>query len=67
MILKFSEKQISFLEKIGISINSFDNISDEEIDEVEEKVSEYLQKKGFNKDYSATADGEMCESILDML
>ena len=65
--MKFSENQIKFLKKIGISINSFDYLSDEDIDVIEEKVSEHLQKKGFNKDYSATADGEMCESILDRL
>lgn len=65
--MKFSEKQIGFMKKIGISINSFDNLSDEDVDLIEDKVSEHLQKKGFDKDYSATADGEMCESILDML
>lgn len=65
--MKFSENQIEFMKKIGISINSFDNPSDEDIDVIEEKVSEHLQKKGFDKDYSATMDGEMCESILDML
>ena len=65
--MKFSENQIEFMKKIGISINSFDNPSDEDIDVIEEKVSEYLQKKGFNKDYSTTTDGEMCESILDKL
>ena len=65
--MKFSKNQIEFMKKIGISINSFDNPSDKDIDAIEEKVSEHLQKKGFDKNYSATADGEMCESILDML
>jgi hypothetical protein len=65
--MKFSENQIEFMKKIGISIISFENPSDEDIDVIEEKVSEHLQKKGFDKDYSATTDGEMCESILDML
>lgn len=65
--MKFSKNQIEFMKKIGISIDSFDNPSDKDIDAIEEKVSEHLQKKGFDKNYSATADGEMCESILDML
>lgn len=65
--MKFSENQIEFMKKIGISINSFNNPSDEDVDVIEEKVSEHLQKNGFNKDYSTTTDGEMCESILDML
>ena len=65
--MKFSENQIAFMQKIGISISSFDNPSDKDVDVIEEKVSEHLQKKGFHKDYSTTTDGEMCESILDML
>lgn len=55
------------MKQIGISINSFDSPSDEEVALIEDKVSEHLQKKGFAKDYSATKDGQMCESILDML
>ena len=54
------------MEKIGISINH-ENISDSDILLIEEKVSEYLQKKGFNNDYSPNQECEMCESILDML
>lgn len=65
--MKFNDNQIEFMKKIGISINSFDNLSDEDIDLIEDKVSEHLQKRGFNKDYSTTRDGQMCESILDML
>ena len=30
-------------------------------------VLTYLQEKGFNEDYSPNQEGEMCESILDML
>lgn len=63
----FSKKQIEFMHKIGISINSFDNLTDSDYEQIETKVSEHLQKKGFDKDYSPTKDGEMCESILDML
>lgn len=64
--MKFNKNQIELMKNIGISIN-FDDISDEEYIEIEEKVSDYLQKKGFNGDYSPNKDGEMCESILDML
>ena len=64
--MKFSENQIEFMKKIGIAIN-FDNASDNNQIEIEEKVSDYLQKKGFNEDYSPNKDGEICESILDML
>lgn len=64
--MKFSQEQIKFMKNIGISIN-FDDASDEEIVLVEEKVSEHLQAHGFDDKYSPTKDGEMCESILDML
>ena len=64
--MKFNNNQIEFMKKIGISINH-ESISDSDILLIEEKVSEYLQKKGFNEDYSPNQEGEMCESILDML
>lgn len=64
--MKFKNTQIEFMKKIGISINH-KNISDTDILLIEEKVSEYLQEKGFNEDYSPNQEGEMCESILDML
>lgn len=64
--MKFKNTQIEFMKKIGISIKQ-KNISDSDILLIEEKVSEYLQEKGFNEDYSPNQEGEMCESILDML
>ena len=62
----FAENPIEFMKEIGISIK-FSNISDDDHVAIEEKASEYLQKKGFNGDYSPNEDGKMCESILDML
>lgn len=64
--MKFNENQIEFMKKIGISIN-FDNISDSDIDLIEEKVSKHLQEHGFDKEYLPTEDGKICESILDIL
>ncbi|MDD6465380.1 MAG: hypothetical protein PUF75_05525 [Coprococcus sp.] len=64
--MKFKNTQIEFMKKIGISIKQ-KNISNSDILLIEEKVSEYLQEKGFNEDYSPNQEGEMCESILDML
>lgn len=51
------------MKEIGISIK-FSNISDDDHVAIEEKASEYLQKKGFNGDYSPNEDGKMCESIF---
>ena len=65
--MKFNENQIAFMRKIGISITFSETLSDKDILLIEEKVSEHLQKHGFDSEYKPTKDGEMCESILDML
>lgn len=65
--MKFNENQIEFMRKIGISITFSETLSDKDILLIEEKVSEHLQKHGFDSEYKPTKDGEMCESILDML
>lgn len=62
----FSEAEKVFLKSIGISAN-LDTISDDEFATIEEKVSEHLQKRGFDEEYEPTKEGLMCESILDKL
>ena len=46
-----------FIVEIGADINNLDDIY--------EKVTVYLQTKGFGKSYELTKDGAICESILD--
>lgn len=65
--MKFSKNQIEFMQKIGISIHFSENLSDSDYEMIEEKVSEHLQKHGFDNDYESTEEGRMCESILDAL
>lgn len=65
--MKFSEEQTDFMKRIGISIDFSKPLRDEQLEQIEEKVSEHLQMKGFGKDYSPTVDGKMCEEILDMM
>ncbi|MBE5813971.1 MAG: hypothetical protein E7320_02025 [Clostridiales bacterium] len=65
-ITMFSEAEKVFLKSIGINAN-FDTISDDEFATIEEKVSEHLQKRGFDEEYEPTKEGLMCESILDKL
>ena len=55
------------MKNIGVSVNFDTDISDEEYEVIEDKVTEYLQKQGFNTDYSVTEHGKMCESILDRI
>ena len=63
----FSREQIDFLQRIGVSINPSKPLSDEECELIEEKVSDYLQRKGFDGAYAPTEEGRLCESILDGL
>ena len=65
--MKFSKEQMDFMKKIGISIDFSKPLRDDDYEQIEEKVSAHLQKKGFDKDYAPTADGKMCEAILDMM
>jgi hypothetical protein len=62
----FNNKQKEFMKEIGISVN-FDHLTDDDYIAIEETVSEWLQKNGFDKGYNPTDDGLMCESILDEL
>ena len=65
--MRFNEEQIELLQRIGVPVNSFDSLTDEEIERIEAEVSEHLQKHGFDKDYKPTEEGKICESILDNL
>lgn len=65
--MNFSKNQINFMISIGISAKFANALSDTDYEEIEEKVSEHLQKHGFDKNYEPNEHGKMCESILDML
>ena len=65
--MAFSNDQIEFMKKIGISVDFSKDLSDADHEAIEEKVAEHLQKSGFDKDYLPTEEGKMCESILDEL
>lgn len=65
--MNFSQEQIDFMKQIGISIDFSSDLRDGDDELIEEKVSEYLQKNGFDSNYKPTAAGKMCESILDMI
>lgn len=65
--MEFNKNQIEFMKRIGISINFSNKLSDSDYVLIEEKVSEHLQKYGFDDKYEPTEEGKICESILDML
>ena len=65
--MTFSQEQMDFMNRIGISIDFSKGLRDGDDELIEEQVSAYLQKNGFDKNYKPTAEGEMCETILDMI
>ena len=64
--MKFNKKQIEFMRSLGLKFN-FENLTDDDLFQLEDVVGEKLQRSGFDKNYDATAVGLMCESILDQL
>lgn len=62
----FGKKEIDFMKSLGIKAD-FKNLSDDGIAEIEDIVSEKLQKSGFDENYRITEDGKICEAILDKL
>ena len=61
----FNDEQIKYMKSINIKIDFDKKLLDEDLINIEEKVSERLQIVGFDKDYNITEEGQMCESILD--
>ena len=62
----FSYTEKEFLFSIGLNFD-FDDLSDDELVQIEESVAEKLQVSGFNSDENVNDIGIMCESILDKL
>lgn len=62
----FTDSDVIFMKALGINVN-FDNPSDDDLVEIEDKVSEKLMKSGFDKNYVITRIGKKCECILDKL
>lgn len=62
----FNEKQRKFIQSLGLKLD-FDNLTDDDLVNIEDAVAEKLQQSGFNVAYDTTSVGKMCESILDEL
>ena len=67
MNVKFTEDQIAFMRRIGISIDAASVLSDGELADLEDKLQLYYQANGLDEDYSPTPDGRLCESIIELL
>lgn len=49
--------QIALMQSLGLN-------QDTPLDIIEDKVSEYLEKNGFDENYNITDEGKICESII---
>ncbi|MDU1832789.1 MAG: hypothetical protein ACLUJM_12220 [Finegoldia sp.] len=61
----FTDEEIKFLKKFKLK-KTFD-LNDDDIFEMEDAVSNFLQINGFDKDYKITKDGLIAENILDKI
>lgn len=62
----FTEKQINFMKSLSLKVD-FNNLSDDNLVQIEEVVANELQRSGFDLSENITDVGELCESILDEL
>lgn len=67
MKIEFNEKQSELLKQLQINLASDLDYSNDDLDKIEDAVSEKLQIDGFDKDYNVTEIGKICESILDLI
>lgn len=56
----------AFIASLGLKLD-FDNLTDDDLGEIEDIVADALQINGFDDDYNPTSIGVMCESILDKI
>lgn len=67
MKLNFNKEQIELLNKIGFDFDVTSELSDDEIFEIDDKVSDYFAYNGLNDDDEVNDVGLICESIMDIL
>lgn len=67
MILKFNREQIELLNKVGFEFDVTGELSDDEILEIDHKVSDYFIYEGLGDNDKVNDIGLICESIMDIL
>ena len=66
MKIDFDNKQMDLLNKIGFPFSLSEDLSDDDILLIDEKVSEYFQLNGIDND-RVNDIGFLCESIIDCI
>lgn len=67
MNIRFNKEQVELLNKIGFKFDVTSDLSDDEILEIDNKVSDYFAYKGINESDNINDVGLLCESIMDIL
>lgn len=67
MKLKFSNEQVDLLKQMNIAFDFQAEINDDQIFELDEKVSDYFALNGLDRSSEVNKIGVICESIIDML
>lgn len=67
MKIKFNESQIVFLNKLNFDFDINTDLTDDQIEIIDDKVSDYFSSNGIGPDDSITDEGLLCESIIDIL
>jgi hypothetical protein len=68
MKLQFNKEQVQILTKIGFPFDFLDDLTDDEILFIDEKVMDYFEEycilDGGN---DVSKEGQICESIIDLI
>ncbi len=65
--LEWQPEHFKVLDKIKVDFDVKGEMTDEQILELDEKVSDYFSMHGIAKNDDVTPTGRICESILDLL
>lgn len=65
--IEWQPEHFKVLDKIKVDFDVRCDMTDEQVLEIDEKVSDYLAMHGFGKNDDITPTGRICESILDLL
>lgn len=65
--MELNKMQLEILKKVGVEFQISIPLSDDQLIEIEKKVADYLVRYCLDENYDVNEEGEVCESILDML
>lgn len=67
MILTLNTKQQELLNKIGFDFEIDSELTDEQLNTIDESITDYFQTHGIDNYDSINEIGKICESIIDLL